>query len=264
MKALIFIISILFLFACNNNKTSLLLTTNTLIKKEFENPSFSDLYPVFELSPKTTAFVINFSEDETEPKTKLDTIFNELYSVNKLYEVSKMPNDCKVYDTTGVYRLIICDTFQQRVKPFFDKQYYVYGTLGSVKLNINDIIIGLDECKTNFFAFCLDKTKLITIGHPLFCSSKELCFKYLKDSSLYETKINSYLSKLKNDYNDNINTKILGSVGDYYFTYNDDFLWGKFLNAKCLFPSRGVFLINDKIIDYKWSKGLDLYGIPCD
>ena len=265
-----FLTTSFFLCACNINgderkkisRSSHNPFTNN-IATELQNNFFKDLFPVYELSPRTTAFLINFSLDESEDKTILDTILNKLYSHKEIYNLSKLPKGCKLYDTTGLYRLFKSDVFQQKVKQYFDKEYYIYGTRGFIKLKYQDIVIGLDECRTNFFAFCFDKSKIESVGHPLFCSTTKINL-IIKDSNQLEIKLNKYLTTIPSDYDDGIKIKILGNNGKYFFTYSDDFLWGNASTFKCQFPARSVYIIDSESIKIKWASSLDLFGIPCD
>jgi hypothetical protein len=271
IKSLLAVITIPFLFACNYEKTDRkieinkkdsLNTSNLAFNNGLQSIFIKDLHPVFEFSSKTTAFTIEISSDET--KTKLDTIFTNLFSNDEIYNFEKVPKGFTLYDTLGIYRLIKSEEFQKKVKPFFDKEFYIYGTLGFVKLKFDDIVIGIDECKTNFFAFCFDKSKLANIGNPIFCSSNDIKLAYLKNPTLLEARFKKYFPKHPYEYSDSLNTRFLGHVGNYYFTYNDDFIWGHSLESKCQFPSRSVYFITSKSIVQKWYEGLDLFGIPCD
>jgi hypothetical protein len=271
MKPQLFAITIFFVVACNSesndqitkiDKKSSINSAKLPFYSDLQNISFKNLYPVFEFSSKTTAFTIEISSDET--KTKLDTIFTNLFSNNEIYNFEKVPKGFTLYDTLGIYRLIKSEEFQKKVKPFFDKEFYIYGTLGFVKLKFDDIVIGIDECKTNFFAFCFDKSKLANIGNPIFCSSNDIKLAYLKNPTLLEARFKKYFPKHPYEYSDSLNTRFLGHVGNYYFTYNDDFIWGHSLESKCQFPSRSVYFITSKSIVQKWYEGLDLFGIPCD
>lgn len=221
-------------------------------------------YPVFELSPKTTALVINFSENDK--KNLLDKLFDQVLHLDSTYSVSEIPKNCKIYDALGAYRLIKSDKLETEILKYFNREFYVYGTHGNAKAKIKDIVFGLDECRTNIFAFCLDNSNIKSIGHPIFCSEKLIDLKYLNDYDGIERNIENYLSKNPGDYNDSISVRVLGNVDNFYFTYNDDFLWGqKPDKAKCKFPARSIYIIdkNNKISRY-WAEDLDLFGIPCD
>jgi hypothetical protein len=142
----------------------------------------------------------------------------------------------------------------------------VYGTEGYAKAKVNDIVYGLDECRSNIFAFCFDKRMLKTIGHPVFCSDKFIDLDCGKDYSKIENDILKYDEHRKGDYSDSIKTKVLGNVGEFYFTYHDDFLWNqKKGKSKCSFPARSIYWVDAKSsVDYFWGEGLDMFGIPCD
>ena len=222
-------------------------------------------YPVYELSPRTTAFVVNFS-DLGERHGFLDKIFDQISQTDSIGKMFEIPKGCKLYDNSGAFKLIKSDKLEAEIRKYFDREFYVYGTRGYTKTKIKDIVYALDECRTNFFAFCLEKSTIRSIGHPVFCSDKLIDLTYANDYSNIEKGIGKYNSQIPSDYSDSIKTKVLGNVGDLYFTYNDDFLWGrKHGKTKCKFPARGIYWAETKssVINY-WEVGLDLFGIPCD
>jgi hypothetical protein len=229
-------------------------------------------YPVYELSPKTTAFVIPFREPEE--LSFLDTLFNKFYPADSLYGIynntfynaSSVAKKWKVYDTTGYYRLMKSDKFEKAARKYFDREFYVYGIKGVVKTKVKNIAFGLSECITNIFAFCFDNSSIKNIGHPVFCSSKQIDIAYGTDYSKIEAGIERYLSTLPADYSDSIKEKVLGHVGNFYFVYHDDFLWGRNPRGpRCKFPARSVWLIEKgAIADALRMNELDLFGIECD
>jgi hypothetical protein len=222
-------------------------------------------YPVYELSPKTTAMVVPLSEIG-ERRGVLDSIFNDIAKADGVYEAKGLPKTHKLYDSTGIYKLVKSSKLETAFKTYFDRELYVYGTNGYVKTKVKDIAYGLDECISNIFAFCFDKRIIASIGHPVFCSDKMIDLIYAKDYSKIEKSIQDYVSRRPGDYSDSIKAKVLGNVGDFYFTYNDDFLWNrKGDKSKCKFPARQVYWVDAKSsVDCFWTDGLDLFGIPCD
>jgi hypothetical protein len=219
-------------------------------------------YPVYELSSKTTAFLVNFYE-AGKPRGIMDTLFDVFYP--KKSQGKDLPKKWKVYDTTGVFKLIRNETLEKEARCYFDTAFYVYGTNGYARSRIKNIAIGLDECITNVFAFCLDNASLKSIGHPLFCSTKLLPIHYGKDYSKMEKSMDSYYIA-SGDYADSVQTKIMGNVGNFYFYYHDDFSWEpKSSTSKCKFPGRGIRLIDNKRVSQFWmSDFIDLFGIECD
>jgi len=222
-------------------------------------------YPVYELSPKTTALVVPLSAIG-ERRGLLDSIFNDIAKADGVYETNGIPKGHTMYDSAGHYKLLKSSKLEAAFRTYFDHEFYVYGTEGYTKTKVKDIVYGLDECMSNIFAFCFDKRSLKTIGHPVFCSDKFIDLACGKDYTKIERSVEDYLSHHPGDYSDSIKTKVLGNVGDFYFTYNDDFLWGqKSKKSKCKFPSRNVYWVDTKSsVDYFWGDGLDLFGIPCD
>lgn len=156
MKQILLLFSCcVFIFSCKdaNNKSSNGGITDSLKQSESVQTSFDSIYPVFEISPNTTAFTVNFYPDETERETILDTIFRELYPANGLYDLTNVPKPYTIFDTSGTYKIFKNPVFEQRAKKYFKSEYYVYGTTGSVKLAVEDVVIAVDECRTRFFCF---------------------------------------------------------------------------------------------------------------
>jgi hypothetical protein len=222
-------------------------------------------YPVYELSPKTTALVVPLSEIGAR-RGILDSIFYEIAKTDSVYETRGIPKRHTMFDSSGVYKLVKSSKLETAFRKYFDREFYVYGTNGYAKTKVTDIAYGLDECISNIFAFCFDKRSLKSIGHPVFCSDKLIDLTYGKDYNKVEHSVEDYLSHRPDDYSDSIKTKVLGNIGDFYFTYNDDFLWSQKKNkSKCKFPARSVYWVDaQRSVDCFWVDGLDLFGIPCD
>jgi hypothetical protein len=222
-------------------------------------------YPVYELSPKTTALVVPLSE-VGERRGVLDSIFNDIAKADGIYETRGIPKTHTLYDTTGIYKLVKSNKLETAFRKYFDSDLYVYGTNGYAKTKVKDIVYGLDECISNVFAFCFDKRSIAAIGHPLFCSDKLIDLNYAKEYNKIEQSIHSYEAKQKDDYTDSIKTKVFAHVGDFYFTYHDDFtIEHKTHKSKCKFPGRSVYWVDAKSsVDCFWTTGLDWFGIPCD
>jgi len=246
--------------------------TNKLSKwwaREGEKKFF---YPVYELSPQTTAFVVAFRDPDS--KSILDTIFNKLYPKDSIYNTSdiefykksKVAKTWKFYDTSGYYWLMKSDKFEKEARKYFSDEFYVYGTKGYAKSRIKNITFGLSPCITNVVAFCLENDCIKSIGHSVFCSTKFLNIHYGKDYSKIEKNMDGYYSTAGSAYSDSMKTKIMGNVDNFYFYYHDDFLWGRSTNqSKCKFPDRGIRLIDNKNIAQFWMSDLmDLFGVECE
>jgi len=216
-------------------------------------------YPVYELSSKTTAMVINFNESNIG---LLDTLF-EKYCPNKTeYYSNHIPRGWKFFDTTGFYRLLKNDRLEKEVRKYFDREFYVYGTKGFVKTRFKDIVVGTDECITSIFAFCFDNSSIRSVGHPVFCSTKLIDLTFASDYSNIERGLDYFLSNGTGEYPDSTKLKVLGNAGNYFFTYHDDFLWGKNPQVlNCHFPSRTVLWIEKRNIARCWANVL---GLICD
>lgn len=222
-------------------------------------------YPVYELSPKTTALVVPLSEIG-ERRGVLDSIFNDIAKTDGIYETRGIPKSHSLYDTTGIYKLVKSRKLEEAFRTYFNQELYVYGTNGYVKTKVKDIVYGLDECISNIFAFCFDKKSIAAIGRPLFCSEKMIDLNYAKEYNKIEHSIQAYEAKQPNDYSDSTKTKVFAHVGDFYFTYHDDFkVEHKSHNSKCKFPGRSIYWVDAKSsVDCFWATGLDWFGIPCD
>lgn len=90
--------------------------------------------------------------------------------------------DGKVYDTLGPYQLMRSATLEAAVKKHYEPEFFVYGTKGKAKAVVKAVSFGLDECRTNILAFCLDDASLASIGHPVFCSAMNI-ERHLSDRS---------------------------------------------------------------------------------
>lgn len=230
------------------------------------------LFSVYELSKTTTAIVANLQEENTYNGAKFDTIFNRVNAKDSLYNVlyndSTKVRNFKYYDTLGPYKLIRNKTLEKEVKKIIEKSYYVYGTKGFSKVTINHVVMGLDECRTNFIAFPIENFDTAKNGKPIFCSKQLLNINYQKSYSDIQQKVLAFYNKESKgyDYTDEIKPTVFANIGSAYFAYHDDFIWGKNLEkSKCKFPARTIYIVNkDNPIKKFWVDGLDLFGIPCD
>lgn len=282
MKHYLFIVLIIFLFSCNNDKNEKPIRTDTLIN-EIKNTDSNTAFPikrvdgfnqnrnlslsVYELSKKTTALIVNFS-DRKEENAIFDTIFKNLSKADSLiYTTVKNPINCSYYDTSGQYPLLKNSKLENEIRKHIDSEYYVYGTKGYEKVKIKDIVFGLHECGTSIIAFCIDKNDISKIGHPIIASSQFYNLNYGGDySKLFEkTKKNKKIENQNDEFTDKIETKVFANTGNLYFTYNDDFQWGRNPDlGNCLYPARTVFIQNkDGSFSEYWSEDLDLFGIEC-
>jgi hypothetical protein len=227
------------------------------------------IYPVYELSPKTTAVVISINNSGVRNSldSLLEKFYPQKYTADNMYHCrSCVPKKWKLFDTSGIYKLIKNDALEKEARKYLDTVFYVYGTDGYTRSRIKNIAVGLEECITNVFAFCLDNDSLRSIGHPVFCSTKFIPLNYGKNYKEVEKGLNSYFASMPGDYSDSLKTKIFGNVDDYYFGYHDDFIWGRnFSQSKCRFPDRGFWLIEKKKLLSGYVTGdLDLFGVECD
>lgn len=232
------------------------------------------VYSVYELSPKTTAIVVNYAE--TDSPTTFDQIFDRIEEQDSIranwfysqFDKSIPVRGVEIVDTTGVYSLIYNAKVENEMKPQMTNEFYIYGTKGIETHQIEKLVLGLDECKTNIFAFTIDKFDSKQNGKPIFASDKKIDLVYGQNYKTVEGKINDYYNNIEADYRDNIPTKVYANVGSLYFVYTDDFKWRdtfSFDDTECFFPSRAIFrLEKDGTITPLWEDSLDLFGIPCD
>lgn len=274
MKNVISLFLSLLLLSCNQKNETIKKTSTENKKSDSLDKIDIDktLYCVYNLSKTTTAIVVNLNEENTYNGAKFNEIFNQVEAKDSLYNVlyrdtTKVQN-FEYYDTLGSFRLIKNKTLENEIKKIVAKSYYVYGTKGFSKVTINDVVCGLDECRTNIIAFPIQEFDTAKNGQPVFCSSQMLKITYQNSYFEIEKKIREFDKKESEnyDYKDDIKTKIFANVGDAYFAYNDDFIWGKNPEkSKCKFPSRTIYIVKkNKPIKKFWVNGLDLFGIPCD
>jgi hypothetical protein len=171
------------------------------------------------------------------------------------------------FDTLGKFKLIKNILLETEIKKVIKEKYFVYGTKGFSQMKVDEIICGLDECRTNIIAFTIKNYDTIKNGKPIICSNQLIKLNYGKKYSEIDKKIEKFKNKIGRDYTDNINTKVFANIGSTYFAYCDDFEWGKDPNkTKCEFPTRAIYKMeknNEKVEEY-WIDSLDLFGIPCD
>ncbi|OXA92846.1 hypothetical protein [Flavobacterium hercynium] len=274
MKNVIPLILTLLLLSCNQKNEPILKTTNENKKSDTLEIINIDktLFSVYNLSKTTTAIVVNMDDKNTYNGAIFDAIFNKVNIKDSLYNVlyrdSTKVQNFEYYDTLGSFRLIRNKTLEREIKKIADKNYYVYGTKGFSKITINKVVCGLDECRTNIIAFPIENFDTAKYGKPLFCSPQLLKINYKKSYSDIQKKIREFNEEeTKNyDYKDDMKTNVFANLGDVYFTYKDDFMWGiDSENSKCKFPERAIYIVKkDKSIKKFWVNDLDLFGIPCD
>lgn len=246
-------------------------TANGIDDKTLKNTA---VYSVYELSPKTTAIVINYAE--TDSATVFDNTFDRIEEQDSIkanwfysqFDESIPVRGVEIVDNTGVYSLLYNKKVENEMMPQMNKEFYIYGTKGIEVRQPQKVVFGLDECKTNIFAFTIDKFDSNKNGKPIFASDKKIDLVFGKSYQSVESKINDFYNDIEADYRDNTPTKVYANVGNLYFAYTDDFKWRdtfSFDNTECFFPSRAIFrLEKDGTITPVWENSLDLFGIPCD
>jgi hypothetical protein len=268
-KALCFFVIILSFYSCQKEIKKTISVEEKEIKPEPYFNFAEDIFmSIYDLSEKTTAIIININD--TEKQTKFDKIFENIDFKNSIsndfFNNTKDSKNINFVDTLGEYKLIKNSNLTNEIKKNVDEKYYVYGTKGYSEMKINDVVIGLDDCKTSIIGLTIKNFDTLKNGKPLLCSRKLLKLEYKNNYSKIETLIQKYYESKKYDYTDNIKTKVFANIDSIYFTYNDDFVWGKHPNnSKCLYPTRAIIRVNkNREIETLWTEGLDLFGIPCD
>ncbi len=271
-KIVIYLFLIQTIFSCKKEvkvdlKTKGIKKVTYSLNKILIDKSF---FSVYQLSKNTTAIVINLND--SLQKTKFDRIFEYVESKDSLFNVLYGVNSNRLkkyefFDTLGKFKLIRNELLEKEIKKEIKEKYYVYGTKGFSQMKVENIICGLDECRTNIIALTINNFDTIKNGKPLICSKQLLKLNYGKNYLEIEKKIEKFNNNIESDYTDNINAKVYANIGSTYFTYCDDFEWGKYPNkSKCKFPTRAIYKIekNNLKIEVFWINSLDLFGIPCD
>lgn len=212
-------------------------------------------YPVYELSQRTIAITLNLNNKGSN--TVFDSIFIALYNSN--YNSINNSIDTRFYDTIGRFKLLRNLTLDKEIKKHLDKEYYIYGTKGVAKCDATNIIFssseGQGKCNTKILGFTLSNFNIGRYGHPIFCSNMFLNLNYTGDYSIVE---NQLMQTGK------VPAKVFASANDYYFSYTDDFRWGRLRNDKdCPFPSRAILILDKNRVTKKYfSAGLDISKCP--
>lgn len=211
------------------------------------------------------AIVIPLHDKDVAPPTIFDTLVKQLKYPER---GSLMPIGSSYVDTSGLYKILKVDSLSGRVKQHIASVYFVYGTKGVAKVIISEVLLALDECKTNFIALTISYFDTTHYGMPILCSDKPLKIEYKGNYADVEKQIVQLEGEQKGDYDylPKIPTKVFGHAGSMFFAFSDDFLWERAEGEqKCLFPSRYIFKQekNGPLKRY-WVESLDLFGIPCD
>ncbi|MCA6438536.1 MAG: hypothetical protein ACRCSM_06285 [Sediminibacterium sp.] len=181
MKTLTAIFITILLFGCREKRntvpTPLQSKPAPSIKLADTLRDFSTInfFAVYKLSPKTMAIVIPLHDKDVAPPTIFDTLVNQL----KFPEPgSLMPIGSSYVDTSGLYKILKVDSLSERVKQHIAPAYFVCGTKGAAKVTINEVLLALDECKTNFIALTISSFDTTHYGMPILCSDKLLKIEY--------------------------------------------------------------------------------------
>jgi hypothetical protein len=235
---------------------------------EFALGDSNAFYPVFEVSPKTQAIVLEAWYDFL--RNQVDSLLQDIVLSEEYYKGGYLDTQPLrgIVDSTGPYRLLESKMATEKLMPFFKGEFYITCTNGVVKREMRSVLFAADYCRTSFFAITFDPIDVKTYGHPLLASRKmpsppkndpapAKLFKQFNDSAILTWR----------DHSDKLDPVVFATLSDsLFFVYYDDFGWnGKNEDRECLFPAREAFLlINGKKVVSKWAGGLDLYGASCD
>ncbi|SHL32211.1 hypothetical protein [Flavobacterium chilense] len=270
---LVFIISFSLFISCQNKNKE---EKNISLKKETDDTkkleseiTNNTIYPVYDLANNTTAIVITmFESDSISQYQKIYTRINETDSLESAFY---NPSSVKIrkieyYDTLGIVKLIKSTRLENEIRKIIDPKYYVYGTKGFSVMTADEVICRIDDCRESFIGLTIKNFDTAKNGKPLFCTNKPLKLNYGKNYFEIQRKIQKFDDSVVYRYDDSIKTKVYANIGPAYFTYNDDFLWGKISGkSKCQFPERRILILQkDNTFKTILLGGLDLYGASCD
>jgi hypothetical protein len=92
---------------------------------------------------------------------------------NKAYDDIKF----KLIDSLSDYNLFFNKTLSDSLSYLKGKSYYIYGQKGICKAQVIDIILHINECRSNFILLRLGRVDP-AIGNPLFAMTKRVAVKF--------------------------------------------------------------------------------------
>ncbi|TPG45234.1 hypothetical protein [Flavobacterium pectinovorum] len=274
---IIFIISFSLFISCKDKSAA---KPRVLVKKaeddtkDLELEILKDtLYPVYNLTGKTTAIVLTMFDTDSVSRSKFEKIYSKINDADSLesdfYKHPASPNrKFEYYDTLGIVQLIKSKKLEKEIKKIIAPKYYVYGTKGFAEMTVDEVVCRIDDCRENFIGLTIKNFDTAKNGKPLFCSTKPIKLNYGKNYFATQRKIQKIDDSIVYRYSDldSVKTKVFANIGPAYFIYNDDFLWGRNVKqSKCLFPGRRI-IIQKKDNSFKtiYVQALDLFGMACD
>jgi hypothetical protein len=274
---IIFIISFSLFISCKDKSAE---KPNVLVKKAEDDTKDLELeilkdtiYPVYNLTGKTTAIVLTMFDTDSVSRSKFEKIYRIINDADSLesdfYKHPASPSrKFEYYDTIGIIQLIKSKKLETEIKKIIAPKYYVYGTKGFAEMTVDEVVCRIDDCRENFIGLTIKNFDTAKNGKPLFCSSKPLKLNYGKNYFATQRKIQKIDDSIVYRYSDldSVKTKVFANIGPAYFIYNDDFLWGRNVKqSKCLFPGRRI-IIQKKDNSFKtiYVQALDLFGMACD
>lgn len=272
---IIFIISFSLFISCKDkdNKVKDITLKNVADDTKQLEAEIKDntIYPVYNLANNTTAIVVEiFDSGKNSEYEKIYSKINETDSLETGFydHWSAKKRKFEYYDTLGIVQLIKSKALEKEIKKIIEPKYYVYGTKGFSEVTVDEVVCRIDDCRENFIGLTIKNFDTSKNGKPLLCSIKPLKLTYGKNYFAVQREIQKIDDSLVYRYFDTDPTKVkvFANNGPAYFTYNDDFLWGKNSKlSKCKFPERRV-LVQQKNNKFNTILlgGLDLYGLSCD
>ncbi len=239
-------------------------------KKSAETDFHFDGYPVYSISKNIDAITLeldNYGEENLFQNKIFKEVDQQDSLINNTVGYSLKPLNSICIDTLGALNIFQNLKLEEKIKAKLRSTYYIYGKKGVCRITVGNIYFTVDECFSNIIGAEIKQYNREKCGFPLFCSEKPLKLEYGKDYKKAEQKINKFIEKVEADYSNKPGaTKVFANIDSYYFTYEDDFIWGFSPNkSEINFPSRAIYHIDEKgKVTSVWVKSLDLFGIPCD
>jgi len=113
-----------------------------------------------------------------------------------------------------------------------------------------EVYFNRPECISQMVVVAIDPVDTSNYGYPLFAAYGDVDFEFKtsKEAEDYIWRINN----TQLDYTDRIRATSVGSFGDYFLAYKDDFKWQRDIVSSINFPSRYVYSNGELSADFHW------------
>lgn len=273
MKYFLVIFLVFTLFSCkekkqiSSNSEHKMVSTPTRLQAGAELDS-AKIFGVYRITENDFAIVRNVQFDN--PDLPLSLEFSEFLIKDSLPWINNKPmKDYEYVDSTRYHGLLRNGRFTREFLPKMKPEYFVYGKKGGAKCRIKDVVFQSTDCGNDFIAYIL-QVDVATTGTPLMASENEIPLDYNGDFKSESQQIRDAHKKDATESNyangGRYQPKVFARMGDYYFTYHDDFQGFDSTSdkAQVQFPER---LIVKKVASGKWDvfwwDEMDLLGLPC-